>query len=129
MMINTRRSARLSLPLSVASAAILLTGCGGSDGDFCAAVDADLGAAATAFAPYISFGSGPEMPQQMLDFLDRIKEPPEDLADDLAIWKERVREVRDAEVDGEVSKVVREPDDVQAARDALFDYYIQECLD
>lgn len=75
-------------------------------------------------------GRGNRRSQRLvLDLLDTIREPPEEPADDLTVWAERVQAIRAAEAGGDVpSELMQPPAEVKAAQDALFDHYRTECL-
>lgn len=101
-----------------------------ADGDgFCDVLLSDTTTAATVFADP-SWDSSGNVDQANLaariQLLDKLDTAPDGLDDDLEIWKGFVNSLTTAETPADV--FAAQTDEVDAARDALFDEYVTNCL-
>ena len=96
---------------------------------FCDVLLSDTTTAATVFADP-SWDSSGKVDQANLaariQLLDQLGTAPDGLEDDLEIWKGFVNSLTTAETPADV--FAAQTDEVDAARDALFDEYVTNCL-
>ncbi|MFT4188269.1 MAG: hypothetical protein QM621_06765 [Aeromicrobium sp.] len=110
---------RFTMTVTAAMTATLLAGCGGESA-FCAAVNADAEASASAFTPLVPGQDGTPQPiDDRLIFMDEVKTPPKDLADEWDVFYEYLSGY-------DPVTWQPEPPEVLEARQALFEAS-QEC--
>lgn len=123
--------------LSVAAAALAVTAslslsaCSSSEsGDFCEVLLSDTAAAATVFTPPATQIGDVEAIQARVDLLSQVEEPPDVLTEPLQLWTEWLSNLRDTwETDPtDIAASVDTTAEVDAAREQLFDYYIETCM-
>lgn len=96
---------------------------------FCEVLRSDTTTAATVFAAPIWDSSGKVDQANLaarIQLLDKLDSAPDGLDDDLEIWKGFVNSLTAVETPADV--FAAQTDEVDAARDALFDEYVTNCL-
>ncbi len=102
-----------------AASLLLVGGCGGGSSAFCDAVTDDMASSAVVFNPVVPGGgadTGTASVENRIAFMDGVEEPPEGLEEEWTTFRDYLDEVQGA---GETPVV--QPDEVDEAREALFD--------
>lgn len=107
--------------------ALVLTGCGNDGQEFCDRVQ-EPEWSAVVFSTYAATEDPAARAGQRIELLDGLEAPTDELEDDFKTWMTYLEELEGMELgDPEVFDIAT--DEVEAAREDLFDDQLHECLE
>jgi hypothetical protein len=121
---------RPAVLLAAGAGVLALSACGGGSSAYCTTLTDNSEVAAGVFNPVIPGMASEEDLDARLDLLEQVQDDvPEELAEDFTTWQGYLETAaEDIETDAAAAFEAGQADDVQAARDALFEHYTGTCM-